>query len=196
MIGVLMLLAAQAAPARVELPSTPKARSEAQRYGFCIADNSPEKASTTLRQDFRTASYKASMKVLNDNNRDCFRYRGRMRVSTLLIAGAMAERLLWRSGADTIGKRLAIAAGRPSVPTFAPSDVAAMCVVRSDPDGVSRLFATAPGTEDEVKVITPLRALIGRCTNQSSEGSDEGLRAILATAAYRSAAALNDGKTS
>lgn len=173
-------------------PSTPEARQEIAHVGACIANVSTEKATATLKQDFRMASYRNALRALSDNNNSCFKRRGRMRASNLLVAGAIAEGLLAR-GSGALGRRLAMAAARSPVATFAPSDAAAVCVVRSDPDNVAKLFASTPASPDEAKVLTPLRALLGRCASRPVEGSDEGLRAMLATAAFRSVAA--DGKT-
>ncbi len=186
--AIVALLAAQGVVLDPAKPSTPEARIEVARYGACIADASASKAAATLNQDFRTVAYRNALRQLYERNRDCFQRRGRMRSSPLLVAGAIAERLLIRGG-EPLGKRLALAAARPAVATYAPSDAAAVCVVRSDPDGVAKLFASALASQDEAVALTALRPLAGRCAGRAMEISDEGLRAILATAAFRSVAA-------
>lgn len=205
--SILLLLAAQAAeplrqpdgppepwPDRLRFDEEGTAVTEpadlatVQQFGACIADASPDKAIRTLAGDFRSQAYRRGLDQLVDMNRNCPTARGwrRMRASRLLLAGAIAERLVER-GAAPVNSQLAKAAMKPAAPSWSPTDGGAMCVVRSAPDEVGRLFATEAGSAPERAAAAPLKALFSRCMGgRPVEASDAGLRAMLATAAFRS----------
>ena len=109
-----------------------------------------------------------------------------MRSSELILAGAIAERLIEREGGP-VNVRLARAALRPATPTFSLSDRAANCVVRSVPDDVARLFDSEVAGDSEAAAADALRPVLAAClgTGQPVEATAAGLRAILATAAFR-----------
>ncbi|MCW3836819.1 hypothetical protein ACFQ1E_11920 [Sphingomonas canadensis] len=166
----------------------PVARAEMQRFGACVADVSTERASRTLASDFSTAAYRRSMDQLIDANRGCAKGRGwaKMRSSRLLLAGAIAERLIERDPAP-VNVRLARAAALPAAATYSPTDGGAMCVVRSAPDEVGKLFATEIGSAEEVAASVFLEGLFSRCMGgRPVEATPSALRAMLATAAFRS----------
>lgn len=179
----LLPLPAEAQPAT---SSSPSARRQVQQFGACVADNSPEKSSRTLAMDFRSSTYRSALNNLARANEGCFGYRGAMRASRLLFAGAIAERLVARD-ATPLNARLVRAAARPAPPARSPSDAVAMCVVRSAPDETARLFASAVASEAETQAAKALDVALRLC----SQGQRplvtivEGLRAMLATAAFR-----------
>ena len=143
--------------------STPEARQQMQAYGACVADRSAAKASQTLSSDFRTQKYHLAMRALNDNNRDCSRLlprRSKMYSSSLLFAGAMAERLM-AAGPRPLNVRLAEAAARPAPTFYSQSDAIAMCVIRSAPDKPRVCFQAM--SEAQPKSRRP-----GRSTSRSS----------------------------
>ncbi len=185
----LALTLAMAAPVQAAIaPSTPQALRAAQQFGACVADTSTAKASETLAQDFRTPAYRRAMDVLVEVNRGCPSFRGysRMRVSRLLFAGAVAERLIERDGRP-VNVALARAAAGPVAASYSPSDAAAMCVVRSVPDDVAKLFATDVATPEEGGAADALKPVFSRCLqDRPVEVNADGLRAMLATAAFRS----------
>lgn len=159
-----------------------------QQFGACVANASTEKASQLIAADFRTPEYRRAMDVLVDVNRGCPASRTwyRMRSSRLLVAGAIAERLIERD-ANPVNVRLARAAMAPATTAFSPSDAGAICVVRSAPDDVAKLFATEMGSEQEKAAAAPLQSLLARCMNGAEvEANVPALRAIVATAAFRS----------
>ena len=172
--------------------STSEARQQMQAYGACVADRSPAKAAQTLSSDFRTQKYHLAMRALNDNNRDCSRLlprRSKMYSSSLLFAGAMAERLM-KSGSKPLNVRLAEASKQPAPPPYSPTDTIAMCVVRSAPDETARLFASEVGSADETAAAAALATAVRLCARSGPElrANVEGLRAMLATAAFRNVA--------
>jgi len=159
-----------------------------QHFGACIADGSTEKASRTLASDFNSSPYRRALDQMIGANRGCAHSRGwgRMETSRLLLAGAIAERLIERDPTP-INKRLVLAAGRPGVQPFSQSDAGAICAVRSLPDDVGKLLATEPGSEEEAEAAAPLNKVVSLCLGgQPVEITVPGLRAILSTAAFRS----------
>lgn len=169
--------------------STPQARVALQNFGTCVADRSPELSAQTLGEDFRSNTYDSRLRHVTRVNEDCFRgsrRANRLRSSRLLVAGSMAERLLERE-AVPVNVQLAHAASRPAPEARSPAEAVALCVVRSTPDEVAALFASDVASTRETAAIAALRPVMGMCnqTGQGVEMSDEGLRAVLATAAYR-----------
>ena len=169
--------------------SSAGARHSLQRFATCVADRSPEKAAQTLQMDFTTSTYRSALRRLSEVNRDCFSRRGIMRSATLGFAGALAERLLERDPAP-LNVRLARAATMPATPARSASDAIAICVVRSAPDDVARLFATEIATPAESATAKALDVPVRLCSQRGPrlETNVEGLRAMLATAAFRTVA--------
>jgi hypothetical protein len=167
----------------------PPARAAMQRFGACVAERSGERAAALLGSDFTTHAYRSGLQVLARVNGDCFRQRrgSRMRSSDLLLAGAIAEHLVER-GAEPVNVRLARAALQPATPAYSVADQIAICVVRSVPDDVAHLFATEVGSDEEGAAVRAIAPVVGLCSQNAAplNASEGGLRAILATAAFRS----------
>lgn len=165
---------------------TAEARATIQRYGACVANRSAGPAADVLTRDFTTRQYQQGLRVISRNNQDCFRRRGRMQSSNLLFAGAIAEYLLEQS-VEPLNVRLARAASRPATQAFSISDRVAICVVRSVPDDIARLFATEVATDAELAAARSLGPAVSQCNadQRPIEVTPAGLRAILATAAFR-----------
>lgn len=183
-----------AVPALAEEPaglreSSPVARQEMERFGICVANRSPEKAAQTLHMDFRSTTYRSALRNLARTNEDCFK-RGRMSSPGLPFAGAIAERLMERH-AEPINVRLARAVSNRAPTSRAPSDAIAICVVRTVPDEVAKLFATEVATPEEAAAAASLDFALKLCSQGQPrlEANVEGLRAMLATAAFRSTTA-------
>lgn len=169
--------------------SSANARVQMERFASCVADRSPEKAAHTISMDFRSPTYRSALKNLADANRDCYGYRSTMRAGGLSFAGALAERLIERDAAP-LNARIVRATHAPLAPRT-PSDAIAICVVRSAPDEVSRLFGTDVASEAEQSAINDLKFVTGLCSESQPElqATVEGMRAMLATAALRVASA-------
>jgi hypothetical protein len=174
--------------------SSVAARQAMHRFGTCVADRSPAKASQTLALGFGTHGYRLGLRTLANNNRDCFR-SGRMRSPGLAFAGAIAERLLMRDPAP-LNARLARAVAQPASAALSPSDAIAMCVVRSAPDDVARLFSTGVASTAETAAAASLQVAVNLCSRGKPrlETNIEGLRSILATAAFRTLAASSTAR--
>ena len=165
--------------------SSANARVQMERFAACVADRSPEKVARTISMDFRSTTYRSALKNLADANRDCYGYRSTMRSGGLSFAGALAERLLERD-ASALNARI-IRAGSAQTAARSPSDAIALCVVRSAPDDVARLFATEIASNAERDAVRALQIASDACSRDQArlETTPEGLRSILATAAFR-----------
>lgn len=165
-----------------------RAREVMDAFGRCVARYSAARAAETLVMDFTTRAYRTRLRQLAEANREsCFRRRGRMRADNLLFAGGIAEGLLARDSTP-LNVRLARAALGAPPPSFSASDRIAVCVVRSVPDDVARLFATEVASEAETAALAPVAPVVAACnrTGRPFSATHPGLRAILATAAFRS----------
>jgi hypothetical protein len=170
---------------RLRGPAPQLSRTTMASYGACVADHSPDKARSLLLADFRGTQYENAMKRLSENNRDCFHRWGSMRFTSLLFAGALAETLM-KQDATPLNVRLARAAGGKMPETYGVTDRFAHCVVRSAPDETGALFATGVDTPEEAHALGALDFVVGRCSQgRTMQINPEGLRAALATAAFR-----------
>lgn len=168
--------------------TSPNARIVADRFGACVADRSPELSARTLRLAFNSTAYHNNMRNVTRANEGCMERRGRMRSASLLVAGAMAERLLEREPTP-INVQLARGAEQPAPRAVTPSDAIALCMVRSTPDDVARLFASEVASDGEAQAAEALMPVANLCneSGRTVQLSNGGLRAMLATAAFRTA---------
>jgi hypothetical protein len=170
---------------------TPDARAAMHRFGSCVVSNSRDLASRTIRSDFTSQRYRSALRQVSQNNSGCFRQSGRLSATGLMFAGALAEALL-RQGTTPINVRLARAADAPATMAFSQSDRVSLCTVRSVPDQAAALFASSPGSEAEQAAIVALAPAVRLCSQGGPEvrATPAGLRAMLATAAFRTVADL------
>ena len=173
---------------------TPASREAMAVFAGCVLERSAERARSLLTADFTRTSYRNGLTNLSRSNEDCFRRTGErvMRATGLALAAAMAEHLIEQDPSPLNARLARAAVGKPAR-TYAPSDAAAMCVARSAPDDVARLFAAAPGSEAEAAAATALQPALSACARVVGSSPIEtdayGLRSIVATAAYRLLAA-------
>ena len=179
--------------------SSAAARKTMAGFADCVAKASADKTSELLQRDFRSASYRSGLTALSRNNEGCARQaglNGKMRMADLAFAGALAEAMIERQG-KPVNALLARAAAAPAAPTYSFTDTVAMCVVRSAPDQVAALFASDVASDTESAAITALSQPAALCARAAEAKkplsiSPAGLRAMLATAAFRSIASLKD----
>ena len=192
---LLMLLALQGRPGE-PTSSPPEARRAMHAFGACVADESPGKAARTLSMDFTTSTYRSALRNLASANASCLR-EGRMRSGGLLLAGAMAERLLEKDPSP-LNARLARAAATSAPAARSPTDRIAICTVRSAPDEVARLLAAEVASGEEASAAAGLSVILRLCSPDGPrlETSAQGLRSMLATAAFRSVAASQTASSS
>lgn len=172
--------------------STPAARRELERWAGCIARKNPREAARVLTMDFTSGAYGRAMRMLSEGDKGCVEFRGALRTGGLLFAGEMAETLLETDPAP-LDRRLALAAAAPATKAYSFTDKVAICVVRSVPSEVSKLFATARGSAEETAALNALATPMGLCAKAAKARQQLvinpiGLRAMLATASYRSVA--------
>lgn len=173
--------------------STPEARRVMAAYGQCAAELQPGEARRVLSMDFTQSRYRTALRMLSDDaQRQCARDsvgRGsQMRGANILFAGAMAEALIEAEPAP-LNARLA-GRGGSGVKSYSASDGVAMCLALSLPDQVGTLFASEPGSADEVAAGASLVEAMPACAqvlgiDAKVEATLPGLRAMIATAAYR-----------
>lgn len=168
---------------------TPESRLALQRYGACLARNSPGVAVDTLRSDFTARAYHNRLNRLMSANDGCFRRSGyRMAFSTPLITAALAEAVLAGEGTP-LNVRLARAAMRAPVTPFNASDRVAVCVVRSVPDQAAALLTSEVGSAAEEAAAAAVVPGLDACLHSvglRAQFTTAGLRAALAPAAFRS----------
>lgn len=175
-----------------EKSSEPEARLHLERFASCIVRKNAERAATTLRMDFTTPAYQRAMRALTDDDKECMGNRRWMGASRLLVAGELAESLLERDGAPLL-PQLAKAGMSEATPAYSFTDRVAICVVRSVPNDVAALFATARNSAEETARLSALATPMAMCAKAAQARrpiavNPAGLRAMLATASYRSVA--------
>jgi hypothetical protein len=167
-----------------------------EEWAACIARNNPGEATRILTMDFKSPTYGRAMQTLSKDSRGCVQFRGTLRSGGLLFAGEMAEALLERPGNAPLAA-LARAAAEPAPTAFSFTDKVAICTVRSSPNDVAALFATERDGAEETVALKKVSATMGLCARAAEAKkplsiNPAGLRAMLATAAFRSVEASKD----
>lgn len=164
-------------------------RRAVHQFGACVAGESAAKAADTLGKDFTTHGYRSALKTLSRINTHCARDLGRVRWRGLPFAGAMAEYLIERDQAP-LNVGLAKAALAPATRAHSASDEVAICVVRSASDDVAALFSTEVASGEEAAAAEKLELAARLCSKAKPwfKADVESLRAMLATAAFRTLA--------
>ncbi|MGN3973159.1 hypothetical protein [Tsuneonella sp. SYSU-LHT278] len=176
--------------------NTRASRVALEQWAGCVARGSTGEATRVLTMDFTSPAYQRALMTLSRESRDCVRFQGQLRAGGLLFAGEMAEALLEQPG-DTLVARLARAATGPETKAFSFTDKVAVCTVRSAPNEVAALFATARDSAEEAAALGQVSAVMGLCAKAAEATkplsiNPAGLRAMLATAAFRSVEAAKD----
>jgi hypothetical protein len=190
-----VLLALAPAPAAAAMQAAPPAvgtRPEdlamMHEFSRCIVKASPGQAARILQLDYRKDSYRRSLRNFAQWPRHCAPMGGRLRMAGVLLAGSFAEALLPRALAGR-----SLAAGVARDPARAPiearddGEYLGLCAVRTMPEQVSALLATAPSSEDEKKAVAVVAPGLPSCVRAGGSAivNRPALRALLALAAYR-----------
>lgn len=167
----------------------PDSRTELEALAGCIAAKNPAEAKRVLTMDFTTGAYDRALRMLALGDKRCVEFRGALRTANLLFAGELAESML-ESDSTPLANRLAKAGTAPATTSYSFTDKVAICVVRSVPDDVAALFATARNSPEETARINALAVPMGMCAKAAEARkplavNPAGLRAMLATASYR-----------
>lgn len=184
----LLLLAMPPVEPDATTPSKPEDLRMLHKHSRCVVDSAPNQAARILRLDYRTDAYRRSLGNLIAIPGNCAHFNGRLRMARMLVAGAFAEALLPRALA---GRNLA--AGVAHDPARAPiearddGEYLGLCAVRSMPEQVTALLATAPASEDEKRAVAAIGPGLSRCVRAgaSAKLNRPALRALVALAAYR-----------
>ena len=181
---------------KFEDANSPQARRELEEWAGCVARKNPGEAGRVLAMDFTSGAYGRALRMLSESDRDCVRFRGTIRSAGLLFAGELAETLL-ESDDNPMVRRLTLAAALPAAQSYSFTDKVAICVVRSVPNDVAGLFATTRGSAEETGVLEALATPMAMCAQAAGAKKQlavnpAGLRAMLATASYRSVADRKD----
>lgn len=166
------------------------ARTTLEKLGECSARKSPGETARLLTMDFKSTVYDRGMVMLANANKQCAGFRGTLRSANLLFAGELAEAML-ESDTTPLANRIAKAAAAPATESFSFTDKVAICVVRSVPNDVAALFATARDSAEETASLNGLTTAMGMCAKAAEARkplsiNPAGLRAMLATATFRS----------
>jgi hypothetical protein len=176
--------------------NTRASRVALEQWAGCVARDNAGEAARVLTMDFTSPAYQRALKTLSLESRDCIRFQGKLRAGGLLFAGEMAEALLEQPG-EAVVARLARAAAGAAARSFSFTDKVAICTVRSAPNEVAALFATGRDTAAETAALGQVSAVMGLCAKAAEATkplsiNPAGLRAMLATAAFRSVEAAKD----
>ncbi|MFA9201429.1 MAG: hypothetical protein ACEQR8_09655 [Cypionkella sp.] len=163
-----------------------------EQWAGCVARKNAGEATRVLTMDFTTPTYGRAIRMLAEEDKACMGFRGTMRSAGLLFAGEMAEALL-ESDSTPLASRLARAASSPATPAFSFTDRVMICAARSAPSEVGALFATTRDSAEENAAVAALTTPMGLCAQAAQARkplsvSPAGLRAMLATASFRSLA--------
>lgn len=195
LIAIATTTSAFAQPVRKET-DVAKQRAAVEAWTTCIADENRASVARTLARDFTSREYRTEMIRLAKTRVSgrCFaampgEYR-RIELGGLPFAGGLAERLIEQDPAPLSARLLRAAAGRTPA-TYAPTDTIAQCVVRAAPRQSAALFAAPISTPEEERALAALAATVKGCTRgpRPVQASALGMRAMLATAAFRLLAA-------
>jgi hypothetical protein len=167
-----------------------------EQWAGCIARRSPREATRLLKMDFKDRTYERAMLMLSKESGSCAQFRGTLRAGGLLFAGEMAEALL-ENGTDAPLAALARAATAPATQSFSFTDKVSICAVRSAPNEVAELFATDRDSAEEADALQKVSTTMGLCARAAEAKkplsiNPAGLRAMLATAAFRSVEVSKD----
>ncbi len=167
-----------------------------EQWAGCIARANAAETTRVLTMDFTAPTYGRAMLLLSQESKSCFKFRGTLKAAGLLFAGELAEALLERPG-DPLLTRLVQAAGGPATQSFSFTDKVAICTVRSAPNDVAQLFTTERDSEQEAAALQAISNTMGMCARVAEARkplsiNPAGLRAMLATATFRTLEAAKD----
>jgi hypothetical protein len=188
LLPALLLLAMPPAEPPRGAPSKPEDLRMLHDYARCVVEANPTQSRRILKLDYRTDSYRRSLGNIAGTPRSCAAFDGRLRMAQLLLAGAFAEALLPRALA---GRPLAAAAAPdPAKAAIAARDdgeYLGLCGVRTMPEQVATLLATAPASDEEKSAVAAITPGLGPCLRAGAAAklNRPALRALLALAAYR-----------
>lgn len=157
-------------------------------FARCIVEHDQAGATALLAMDFRSPAYQKALRLLAYHHNNCLYRNGQLKFGGILMAGAMAERLLEKSarGAD-LPSRVALDPSKPPIQVGDPMELTSICIVRDKPAEVAALLSTEPASSSEQAATQALGPTIMGCVKAGKKMhlNTPALRALLALEAYR-----------
>jgi hypothetical protein len=158
-------------------------------HGFsrCLAEKRSREAQAILASGYDEAGSRDALRKIASRGIDCAPI-GRLKVSGILFAGAMAEALLRPLIRDgSLGDRVALDSAAPPLVARGEVEVMSLCTVRAAPEQVRALFATEAESDAETAAIRAMSAQLTGCLGHDIRlvTNRPALRAVLALAAWR-----------
>lgn len=158
------------------------------RFSRCVAGEKPAEARAILASGYRSDDSGGPLRRIASEGLKCAPV-GRLSVSGILFAGAMAEALVHQRIRDhDLAALLAAASvGRPPLAARDETEVMSLCVVQEAPAEVTALFDSEAGSEREAIRLRALMPRLNACLarNLRLVTNPSGIRASLALAAWR-----------
>ncbi|MEA3035938.1 MAG: hypothetical protein QOH04_1703 [Sphingomonadales bacterium] len=158
-----------------------------REYSACLAQRRPQAARDSLAEGYQGAETRRALLKVAQWGRRCGQ-PGRLKVSGILFAGAMAEALLRPlARAKALEARLALDPARPPLRARDDSEVMSLCVAIDAPGQVAKLLATEGASPEEKAALGALVPAFAGCLRSQVKlvANPPALRAMLALAAWR-----------
>lgn len=153
-------------------------------FAKCAAKRTPAGAEALLAMDFRTPEYGAALRQYVRGHNYCGP-NTKLKFNGLLFAGGLAETLLDKT--PNVAARLAPVSGAAPAVARTELEAVGLCLSRRAPNEVVALLATDPTSEAERVALSAITPQLSGCLakGQQARFNRPGLRALIATAAYR-----------
>jgi hypothetical protein len=158
-----------------------------REYSACLAQRRPQAARDSLAEGYAGAETRRALLKVAQWGRRCGQ-PGRLKVSGILFAGAMAEALLRPlARAKVLEARLALDPSRPPLRARDDGEVMSLCVAIDAPGQVAALLATEGTSLEEKAALGALAPALAGCLRSEVRlvANPPALRAMLALAAWR-----------
>ena len=189
--GCIAALPAFAAPGPGSSPArapTPEELRMLHELSRCMVKDHGKKVERLLAMDYRSAAYAPALRSLARDGGRCFPYFGALRMSSVLLAGGLAEASLPAAlNGSPLAQRVAYDPSKPAVKPHDEGEYLGLCAVRTMPDEVAALLATAAGSAEEATAAGVIAPKLAPCVQAGASAriNRPGLRALFALAAYR-----------
>lgn len=153
-------------------------------YARCIVAQSSEGAVKVLERDYRTKEYAEALTRLAKGHDRCT--VGKVRISGVLFAGALAEGLIRKDHEQATFTAL-LRTPEPALTARSEVEYTGMCLALAYPKKASALLFSDPASSEAQAMISGLAPYLANCVHkgQTLRINKAGLRAITALAAYR-----------
>lgn len=175
-----------ATPALADAPADgpdPFALQALRNYAACAVSQNAGGAQALLAMDIHSEAYRQALRRYAKGFDRCANPGDELRFSGLPFAGDLAEALIARSYTSA---ELVAAAARPLPPTISMSEGVGACVAQAKPAEVISVFATTPGSHEEVAALQATGDALGPCIpkGKTMTLNKAAVRAMYALGAY------------